>query len=199
MTKSEYKKVIDIFIQENWNYLYECAGNILKKRPNLTDDLMAELVLFLYTNQDKLEDYIDIKMIQAFSVSWMKLQCKYKSTPFNRKYSGSEFNDNFKSIQAEYEIDWELGEVDYIKDLKVNYTDSQIENILKIHEIYPTLNPVHKLLFDAYFIEGLSYDKIKDKYTFFRTKNGKKIYYKSKKSIYNLMKDLKDEIKNKLK
>jgi len=44
---------------------------------------------------------------------------------------------------------------------------------------------------------GKSYDKIVKKYTFFREKDGKRIKYKSKKSIYNLMKDLKEKI-NKL-
>ena len=199
MTKIEYKKLIDEFITDNYNYLSVCAINILKKRRHFSNDLVAELIIFLYANQNKLEDYIDIKMLQAFCVSWMKLQCKYKTTPFSRKYFQPEHNEPLKPIVDIIEIEVEIDEPEYITDLKVNYNEKQINNILQIHEIYPTLNPVHKILFDAYFIEGLSYDKIKDKYTFFRTKNGKKVYYKSKKSIYNLMKELKDEIKNKLK
>lgn len=199
MTKTEYKKLIDVFIADNYKYLHTCAENILKRRRHFSFDLVSELILFLYGNQNKLEDYIDIKMLQAFCVSWMKLQCKYKTTPFSRKYLEPEYNETQTPIADVIEVDVEFGEEDYVKDLRVNYTDNQIKKILDIHQIYPTLSPVNKILFDAYFIEGLSYDKIKDKYTFFRTKNGKKIYYKSKKSIYNLMKDLKDEIKNKLK
>lgn len=90
-------------------------------------------------------------------------------------------------------------EDEYIQDLRRIYNDDQVNNILKIHDIYPNLSKVHKILFQAYFIEGLSYDKIKDKYDFFRTdKNGKTVHYKSKKSIYNLMNELKEEIKRQL-
>lgn len=201
MTKGEYKKIIDKFILNNYTYLLECAENILRTRRQFSYDLVSELILYLYKNQKKLETYIDIKMLQAFCVSWMKLQCKYKTTPFSKKYLGyTEENDIYENeIKIAEENDYEFIEDEYIKDLKGTYTDNQIKNILIIHEIYPTLSEVHKILFNAYFIENLSYDKIKDKYTFFREKNGKKVYYKSKKSIYNLMKELKDEIKNKIK
>jgi len=85
-----------------------------------------------------------------------------------------------------------------MRDLRNVYTEEQVEKIMKVHDIYPTLSNVNRILFDAYFMENLSYDKIKEKYTFFRTKDGKKIFYKSKKSIYNLMLELKNEIKRKL-
>ena len=199
MTKGEYKKIIDDFLILNWQYLTECAGNILKGRRALKEDLVGELTIYLYSSQKKLEDYIDIQMLQAFCVSWMKLQCKYKTTPFSRKFlapieeewTGGDLDDDGVSSSA-------FTEDDYIVDLRRIYTDEQVAKILSIHDIYPTLSEVHKILFDAYFIQNLSYDKIKDKYTFFREKNGKKVYYKSKKSIYNLMLELKNEIKNKL-
>lgn len=197
MTKKEYKKIIDDFLVINYTYIHSCAGNILKSRQMFADDLVGELIIFLYNHQKKLEDYIEIKMLQAFCVSWMTLQCKYTTTPFSRKFlNRDETTEEIPDVYSDEYIP--TTEDDYIKDLRRVYTDKQVVNILKIHDIYPTLSPVHKILFDAYFIEGLSYDKIKDKYTFFRTKNGKKVYYKSKKSIYNLMKELKDEIKNKL-
>jgi hypothetical protein len=104
--------------------------------------------------------------------------------------------DKIKEIE---EIDFDnINDDEYINDLRTIYTDEQINKILKIHDIYPELSKINKILFDAYFLKGLSYDKIKDQYTFFRTKNGKKVYYKSKKSIYNLMIELKNEIKSKL-
>jgi hypothetical protein len=91
-----------------------------------------------------------------------------------------------------------LNEDEYIKDLRTTYTDSQVENILKIHDIYPTLTKSQQILFDAYFLENLSYEKIKNKYTFYETKNGKKVYYRSRTSISKLMTGLKDEIRKKL-
>jgi hypothetical protein len=126
----------------------------------------------------------------------MKLQAQHKTTPFNRKYKTNN-NESIDIPDTEAEgVD--ITEEEYIRDLRTHYTDEQIGKIMKIHDIYPTLDNVNRLLFDAYFIEDLSYDKIREKYTFFRTKGGKKVYYKSKKSIYNLMLGLKSEIWKKL-
>lgn len=197
MNKKEYKKVIDSFITMRWDFLQECSMNITKNKKIEGGDLLSELVLFLYDNQDKIEPYLDIKMLEGFSVSWMKLQAQHKTTPFNRKYSRNN-NEEVDIPDTESQETDDLTEEEYIRDLKSIYTDEQIDKILRIHEIYPTLDRVNKLLFDAYFMEDLSYDKIREKYTFFRTKNGKKVFYKSKKSIYNLMLGLKTEIWKKL-
>ena len=196
MSKKEYKEVIDTFITMRWEFLNECSINITKSKKSDSGDLLSEMVIFLYENQDKIEPYLDLKMLEGFSVSWMKLQAQHKTTPFNRKYK----NNNNESIDIpDTEAEGvDITEEEYIRDLRTHYTDEQIEKIMKIHDIYPTLDNVNRLLFDAYFIEDLSYDKIREKYTFFRSKGGKKVYYKSKKSIYNLMLGLKSEIWKKL-
>ena len=196
MSKKEYKEVIDTFITMRWEFLNECSINITKSKKIDSGDLLSEMVIFLYENQDKIEPYLDLKMLEGFSVSWMKLQAQHKTTPFNRKYK----NNNNESIDIpDTEAEGvDITEEEYIRDLRTHYTDEQIEKIMKIHDIYPTLDNVNRLLFDAYFIEDLSYDKIREKYTFFRSKGGKKVYYKSKKSIYNLMLGLKSEIWKKL-
>lgn len=196
MSKKEYKEVIDTFITMRWEFLNECSINITKSKKIDSGDLLSEMVIFLYENQDKIEPYLDMKMLEGFSVSWMKLQAQHKTTPFNRKYKTNN-NESIDIPDTEAEgVD--ITEEEYIRDLRTHYTDEQIEKIMKIHDIYPTLDNVNRLLFDAYFIEDLSYDKIREKYTFFRSKGGKKVYYKSKKSIYNLMLGLKSEIWKKL-
>jgi len=200
MTKREYKQIIDTFITNRYEYLFDCATNILKGKREDPGDLVAELTIYLYDNQEKLDPYIGIKMLEGFSVSWLKLQAQYDNTTFMRKYKkmarGEEISTNIKS--NELVGDDETPEDEYIKDLRRIYTDEQVENILKIHDIYPDLSKAHQILFRAYFLEGLSYDKIKDRYTFFENKNGKRVYYKSKVSIFNLMTELKNEIKRKL-
>jgi hypothetical protein len=135
----------------------------------------------------------------------MRIQGQFDNTPFSRKMNINKRHDNIgdehiiDKIKEIEEIDFDnINDDEYINDLRTIYTDEQINKILKIHDIYPELSKINKILFDAYFLKGLSYDKIKDQYTFFRTKNGKKVYYKSKKSIYNLMIELKNEIKSKL-
>jgi hypothetical protein len=200
MTKKDYKKTIDTFIENRYYYLYECATNVLKGKTNDPGDLLSELAIYLYNNQEKLDPYISIKMLEGFSVSWLKLQAQYDNTTFMRKYK---LNKNKEGADErindlEDSVGEETPEEEYIRDLRRVYTEDQVENIMKIHDIYPTLTTPQQVLFKAYFIEGLSYDKIKDKYTFFENKNGKKIYYKSKVSIFNLMTELKEEIRKKL-
>ena len=207
MTKGEYKKIVDEFINKRYDFIYDVAKNISKNKITEAGDLVAELVIFLYDNKLKLEPYIDINMLEGFSVSWMRLQAQYDTTPFNIKFKGKRTDyiedkggDIPFEIEDEYVVDYDhLDEDEYVKDLRYVYNDIQIKKILKIHDIYPSLSKVNKMLFDAYFMEGLSYDKIKDKYTFFRKdKNGNKIYYKTRYSVYQLMIKLKNEINNKL-
>jgi hypothetical protein len=208
MNKNEYKKIVDDFINRRYDFIYDVAKNISKNKNIDSGDLVSELLIFLYDNKTKLEPYIDINMLEGFSVSWMRLQAQYDTTPFNIKYKGKTSKTDYiedKGRDMPFEIEDEkidydhLDEDEYIKDLRYIYNDEQINKILKVHDIYPTLSKVNKMLFDAYFMEGLSYDKIKDKYTFFRTdKNGKKRYYKTRYSVYQLMIKLKEEINNKL-
>jgi len=205
MTNKQYKGVINDFLTNRYEFIYECATNILKNKKTEAGDLVSELAIFLYDNKEKLEPYIDIKMLEGFSVSWMRLQGRYDNTPFSIKMNINKRHEDIgdesiiEKIQHMDEIDFDhMNEDEYVKDLRTIYTDEQINCILKIHDIYPGLSKINKILFDAYFLKGLSYDKIKDKYSFFRVKNGRKVYYKSKKSIYNLMIELKDEIKRNL-
>lgn len=200
MTKKEYKGTIDTFISNRYGYLLECATNILKGKKEEPGDLLAELTIYLYDNQEKLDPYISIKMLEGFSVSWLKLQAQYDNTTFMRKYKKNNQKEDIgeRISGVEDTTDEDGPEEEYIKDLRRVYTDKQVDNIMKIHNIYPTLSTAHQILFKAYFIEGLSYDKIREKYTFFENKNGKKIFYKSKVSIFNLMTELKEEIRKKL-
>ena len=84
---------------------------------------------------------------------------------------------------------------EYEKDLTSIFNEEQIEKLLSIERILGILTKSEMILFRAYFVENLSYDKIVKKYTFYREKDGKKITYKSKKSIYTLMNGLKLKIK----
>jgi hypothetical protein len=198
MSNKEYKQKIDNFLQTRYNFLCECAKNITFKMKTDPNELVSELAIFLYTNKSKLDPYMDGKMLEGFSVSWLKIQGRHKTSPFNRKcmYQNEKTTDQIPEQEApEQSLE---NEDPYITDLRSIYTDDQIENILKIHDIYPTLHQSHQILFKAYFIEDLTYDKIKDKYTFYKIVNGKRINYKAKSSVFKMMTDLKKEIKKKL-
>ena len=198
MSGEEYKKTIGTFLQNRYDFLLDCAKNITFKMKTDPNELVSELAIFLYENKEKLDQYIDGKMLEGFSVSWLKIQGRHKTSPFNRKcmYKNDKMTDQIPDTEIIEQL--EEGEDPYITDLRNVYTDEQIDNILKIHDIYPGLHASHQILFRAYFMENLTYDKIKDKYTFFKIVNGKKINYKSKYSIHKMMMNLKQEIKNKL-
>jgi len=201
MKKAEYKKSIDDFLVDQWDFLLKCAKNCLKGKKTNYNDLVSELVIYLYDNQDKIEPYFEDRRnnaVLAFSISWLKLQSTYNNTTFMRKHQMKSNEGEIPEVREMAETP-ELEGDEYIRDLKRIYTDEQVERIMKIQDTYPQLSKVNQLLFKAYFIEDLSYDKIKQKYNFFRTdEKGKKIFYKSKKSIYNLMVQLKEEIKKNL-
>ena len=200
MNKKKYKEIIDKFIVEKYDYLMECAKNICRGKKIEHGELVSELAIFLYEGQEKLQSYVDIDMLLGFSVSWLKLQSQYDSTTFNRKhFPMSKISEEIESVKEMPAEEGDSFDEDaYIKDLKSIYTDEQIEKILKIHDIYPNLDGINQTLFNAYFIEGLSMDKIKEKYSFFKEKNGTRKFYRSRQTIYYMVKELKNEIKRRL-
>lgn len=182
----------------------ECATNILKRNNRGIDptELLSELTIHLLTNEEKIQEYIRLGKLEAFCVSWMNIQGKYNTSPINIKY-------NIKAYEMDDYTQSTLGEEDermttidineYEQDLLQHFTDEQVKKIMLVDKIYPSLTKSEQILFNAYFIENLSYDKIVKKYTFYREKDGKRITYKSKKSIYNLMKGLREKITELLK
>lgn len=192
-----YKEIIDEFITIHFNFLLECSKNIVKNKKTDGNDLLGELVIFLYDNPKKIEPYLDIDMLLPFSISWMNLQSKWKTTNFNRKYQiNIEYDESaLNNIEDTTDI---MPEDPYVKDLRNVYTEEQIRKITKVYEIYPSLTKTSQVIFKAYFEEGLSYDKIKDKYKFFKRVGNKIVYYKSKGTIFTLMNNLKKEINDKL-
>ncbi len=195
----DYTTTINNFINDRYKYLLTCAKNIMKNNMMgvTAEELLSELTIHLLTSPEKIQEYIDMGKLEAFCVSWMNIQGKYKTSPLNSKYNCKTYELDEVKQEMFGDDDEHLEKVtlsDYEKDLLVNFTPEQINKIKNVNEIYPLLSKSEKILFEAYFIENLSYDKIVKRYTFFRDKDGKIVKYKSKKSIYNLMKGLKEKI-----
>ena len=199
-----YTKEINNFIEIKYTYLLECATNILKRNSRGIDptELLSELTIHLLTNEEKIQEYIKLGKLEAFCVSWMNIQGKYNTSPLNIKYNirAYEMDDYTQStLGAEDEGMTTIDINEYEEDLLKHFTEEQVKKIMLVDKIYPSLTKSEQILFRAYFIENLSYDKIVIKYTFYRDKDGKRITYKSKKSIYNLMKGLREKITELLK
>jgi hypothetical protein len=197
--KINYKQICNEFITRRYKYLLECATNIIKIQGDLEPaDLVAELVIYLNDNKEKVLLYIEMNKLEAFAVSWMSIQGRYKTSPINVKYTTkADTMDDLLTISlpSPIALDYEIYQSDYENDLKDIYTDEQIKNIMSVSNILDKLSKVEGILFQAYFVDNLSYDKICKKYTFYENKNGKRVTYKSKTSISVMMNNLKDKIK----
>ena len=196
-----YKRIIDTFLTKRHKYLMECSRNILRYNQTIEpEELVGELALYLYTHKQKVEEFLAIDKLEAFCISWMTIQGKYNTSPVNKKHTMREYttDEEYDIISVETKYDELIDMDDYEKDLTTFLSDSQIDKIKSMGKIIDELTKSEKILFNAYFIENLSYDKICKKYTFFREKDGKVVKYKSKKSIYTLMNALKIKIKNNL-
>jgi hypothetical protein len=193
-----YKQTINDFINSRYEHLTKYATTILFQNNLITPtDLISELYIYLTENKEKVDAYIKINRLEGFAVSWMNIQGKYRTSQVNTKF-GNRFEEldeaTFHKIQEDYDMIYEMDKDEYEIDLMSTFTHKQIENIMRVDGVMHQLNKIEKILFKAYFVENLSYDKIAQQYTFYREKDGKKIKYKSKKSVYTLMKGLKNKI-----
>jgi hypothetical protein len=197
----EYKETIDNYLNQRYEYLLKCAKNILLKNKTTIQpgDLISELVLHLYENEEKIKQYIVIDRLEGFCVTYLNLNGKYITSTLNKKYKLQfyELDDVMSKKLSSTDEEFDLMDKDlYEKELHNFFNELQVSKILKINDVLDQLTIAEKILFDAYFVKNLSYDKICAQYTFFKEKNGKRITYKSKKSIYNMMTDLKNKITN---
>jgi hypothetical protein len=197
----DYKQIIDNYLNQRYTYLLKCAKNILLKNKTAIQagDLISELVIHLYENEDKIKHYIEIDRLEGFCVTYLNLNGKYITSTLNKKYK-LQFDELDDVMEKKlYSNDDEIDFMDkdlYEKELYNFFNEEQVEKLLNINSILDQLTLPEQILFDAYFVKNLSYDKICAQYTFFKEKDGKRITYKSKKSIYNMMTNLKEKINN---
>ena len=190
-----YKKTIDEFLGRRYKYLLECSRNILKYNNNIEpEELLSELTIHLYDNEEKISEYINMGKLEGFAISFMTIQGKYITSPINKKHSSREFELSEDYDVPSIEEDVELDGCEYERDLRNILNEEQVGKIMKLNTVLTSLTRSEEILFNAYFVENLSYDKICRKYTFYREKDGKRVNYKSKKSIYTLMMGLKSKI-----
>ena len=190
------KSFIDNFITLRHDFLLGVSKNITKSNDK-AEDLLHDLFIYLYENLHKITYIKDEASLLAFSVSWIKLQVKWKKTDYKKMYLFV-FDELPTNIENREDFSTILHSEDpYVKELRRSFTEEQADKLIQIWKFLPRLSKVNQILFQAYFIDGLSYDKIKDNYSFFKDKEGGgRQFYRSKKSIYNLMKELKNELKS---
>ncbi len=180
-----YEDIVNQFFSEKYNYLIECANNILKliKRQDLVYELIGDCYLHITTNKEKLNDLIINGNIEAISIRWMTMQIKWKDTQFKKawiypnKHHTSRLLDDVESyaiidniIPEEELLAYEIETQD-----KLNYLYAKINN--------ETLD--QKLLFNDVFNLGINTSGKLSKHTGI-----------SRTGCYHMIKNLKDNLRN---
>jgi len=160
------KNILDKYFTRQYNFLLGAVKNI-NGRTNLPEDLyydlLNELYVYLVNKTEKwMPNYNQKgeKGLDAYCLVWLRNQSNWIST-FKQKY-----DINIRTY-LEYEMEKdERSEAEfdvlsiYDEDLRLYYTDFQIERLLCIKQQYPNLPDYYKNLYDLYFIKNLTMAQI---------------------------------------
>lgn len=192
-----YKTKIDSFIKTDIKYLRECAKHCLQKTKMDPDDLVGELLIYLYSNEVKLSAHTSL---QGFSVQWIRNESRWTVGKFNKKYALSKGENLDLLLYKDLDLEHKQNEIhltdhidynDYYKDLLNVYPEQQVNRIVKIHSILSLLNEEEQMLYEAYFTEGMTYKDIQHNIKF-RKGN---FTYNNPSIVYLRITALKDKIK----
>ena len=179
------EKIINKYFTERYDYILECANNILKniKRQDLKYELVNDAYIYVQTNQEKLKDILEQGKIEAVVVRWMTMQIKWKDTQFKKAwvYPNKHHTQKLLDDVEAYAIlddtipEEELLETEIENQDKLNYINMTIAN--------DTLD--QQLLFNDVFYNGINTSGKLAKHTGI-----------SRTGCYYMIKYLKDKLKN---
>jgi hypothetical protein len=144
------KEKLDQLFIERYDYLLECAHNILKlvNRTDLDTTLLSDAYQYVIANQHKIEE----DKIEASIIRWMTMQIKWKGTTFKKQwiYVDKKINNNIDTSSLN-EIDETITEEDLLKN------EVLIED--KLRYIFHSVDGFtldNKILFEAVFLNGIN-------------------------------------------
>jgi hypothetical protein len=171
------KNKLDQLLKERYDYLLECAHNILKlvNRTDLDTTLLSDAYEYVIANQHK----IDEDKLEATILRYMTMQIKWKGTAFKKQwiYVDKKINTNVDTSSLN-EIDETITEEELLQNEVI------IED--KLRYVFDTIGNMtldKKLLFEAVFLSGINSSGKLAKHTGI-----------SRTGCYYLIKDLKTTI-----
>lgn len=186
--------MIDTFVEQNFEPLNRIASAYCVGTQMPSNDLVMELVIYLYKNEKKVMDYLSDKdSLIKFSKKWLWNQTKV----YTKNTGLSNFKSKFQLFESprpeEQLIEWD-GTNFTLKDeceyhLSKIYTDEQVNKIKFTKEYVETLNDIDKRLFELHYEQKMSHVKIAK---YLQTKYGQKV---SPSSVYNMIVQLRKKIK----
>jgi DNA-directed RNA polymerase specialized sigma subunit len=156
-------------------------------------ELLSQMAIYLNKNWPRFSQIPDGEERIKFLQTWMKNQVAWYNSDFNKTLRVNNLPEQTEIVDAEYDDLIELkSEVvrddikDWLIDLNQNWNDLEIDRLVKIRKIYLTLPSHEKVLYDLYFTKMMSMRDI-----------GKKIDLPLS-AVYNMIKELKEKIKEEL-
>lgn len=153
----EYKKMVDTYIERNYEKLNEVATNILFKRLHSNehaDTLVISLYEYLISSYDKLKNE---KNIDPIAINWMYKQVIWKGTDFKKTYV---YQKEIPMLE-EYDIEDKLDDFDYIMEKEIEYENKL--NLIKAN--IDQLDPVDSRLYELVFTLGYNNSGKLSRYT----------------------------------
>lgn len=139
-------------------------SNITKVNKTTKQQLLSELYINLNDNWHKYENLKEEQLL-GFCARFTYIQYIHSTSPFNIKNKLISQLFTHEPMYTDYrmESDAETDDPhikDYIFDLLNNYTETEIQNIIKAKLVSSTFNRPEKILYEMYFTKRMSTRKI---------------------------------------
>ena len=211
MTEVEYKMFIGGWIESNHNDLVRSSKMLVKKISNRTKDNAHELlscfVLYLYedANRNRICKIIQEGWLHKFATLWMQKNLFGGRNIYGKKikYAHTLPDWNFQDAVADRsrdESDFILKEIildaesaplssrDNLRDMySAGMNEGQVDNIIRAYMAADdSLEPHEKILFQFYFVNGMSYRDLQRKLNI------------DKSQVFRMVKVIEEKIKNRI-
>lgn len=176
--------IVNAYFTDHYDFLYDCATRVLNKinRKDLTEDLINETFILLSpTGDTKLAELIVLSgMVESCAVQLIKTQVYWKGK-FRRKFLDKRVDtiSEINSFELLMVNDYQDEEIEYAKQLVIQ------EQMTYLWLKKEKLNPTQKRLFELMYERGFNS----------APKLAKHLGL-SESRCYQLMKALKEELKN---
>jgi DNA-directed RNA polymerase specialized sigma subunit len=161
--------------------------------PEYWSEMLSQMAIYLHKNWPKFSQIPDGEERIKFLQTWMKHQVTWSNSYLHKELRVNNLGEELDIPDKEYDDLIEIkSEIlrddikDWLIDLNQNWSDLEIDRLIKIRKIYLTLPSHQKVLYDLYFTKMMSMRDI-----------GRKIDLPLS-AVHSMIKELKEKIRNDL-
>lgn len=130
-------------------------------------DLLTHFTFYLHKNWAKFSLIPDGEQRLKFSQTWFKNNTKWSNSDFNVSITVNNLPEGWETPEKEYDDLIELkaemmrGDIsDWMYDLHTNFSQLEVDRLMKLRQIYLSLATHDKVLYDLYFSNMLTMRQI---------------------------------------